>query len=257
MNDACSPSLRKALVYCTDAAMLPFALFSAHAAIACNPGRDFDVLICSDVPLTIPAPLAALGIESRVLSLPEGFSEHTTPGYRNLPAVAFMRLWLASALGGAYDRILYLDADTKVLSRALDRLLSLDIGPHPIAAVRDVIQWRHSTTDKPIYDFAERGITATRYLNSGVLLIDTRTFNEQQCLERMLHTHAMLGPFFYHDQSLLNLTLQDQWAELSPVWNWHGIDLYPFLRKYADPEVLHFTAKPRPWEFSANSPLYF
>ena len=60
---------RKALVYCADQTVLPFALFSAQNAALHAPDRDYDILICSLDPLDIPDGFATLGIRNRVLDL--------------------------------------------------------------------------------------------------------------------------------------------------------------------------------------------
>ena len=92
-------------------------------------------------------------------------------------------------------------------------LLALGIGPHPLAAVRDNMQWR--TPGRRPESFRRLGLPAVPYCNSGALLIDVAEYGRQQVLERCLdfarrHPPERIGL----DQDLLNAVLLGGWAEL-------------------------------------------
>ena len=97
--------------------------------------------------------------------------------------------------------------------------MGVDLGGHVLGAVRDNTQWR-SPGRRP-EQFRRLGITGAPYFNAGMLLIDVARWNERElmgaCVEfGRRHREKMIR----HDQNLLNGTLQGDWAELSPVWNW-------------------------------------
>ncbi len=76
-----------------------------------------------------------------------------------------------------YRRILYLDSDIFVEGCDISRLLEVDIGPHPLAAVLDApffYEPNHRANE-----FVKAGLPAVPYANSGVQVIDTKLFVEQ------------------------------------------------------------------------------
>ncbi len=239
------PSRRKALVFTVDAQDFPFALFCAQRAALLSQPYDFDILICTFEPMEVPEEFADLGIRNLVLDLRATIEAHNLPLYW-LPLVCYLRLWLPEALAGQYDRILYTDADTYLNTSELSRLFDIDIGPHALAAVSDKLQW--TRPDQPIIDFEELGLLVFKYLNSGVCLIDVARYNDAGLLERMLEIHHMGTPLVHHDQSLLNLALVGQWAELSPAWNWQWANAYPRFTARFEPKLLHFGGPAKPWK---------
>jgi len=129
----------------------------------------------------------------------------------------------------------------------LEKLLGLDIGDHPIAAVRDAIQ--HRVQDRQALEFKAKNLPVAPYFNSGMQLIDVPKFLEQEIEERAFeYTKSDEdGARVKHDQSALNLALHGNWAELSPVWNWPCLRRYFFLAHFVDPCFVHFFGKRKPW----------
>ncbi|MCW9043135.1 MAG: glycosyltransferase [Pseudopelagicola sp.] len=237
------PEHKNALIYNVDENVLPSALYSASKAASLNPDRDFDILLCSLSALDIPKPLRDQGITPVHLDLSDEMAPHGFKvGY--LPLTTYLRLWLPKTFGDIYERILYIDTDTAVTDTSLSDFTKIDLGPHAIAGVRDLQQWMN--IDKPLFEFKNRNMGGGAYLNGGVLLMDTDAFNRRGLLDRILETNRTMGPFHHHDQSLINLTLRHEWAELHPHWNWQGARPYQRLTQTSKPRVLHFvgTAKP-------------
>ncbi|MDJ0826994.1 MAG: glycosyltransferase [Rhodobacter sp.] len=241
--------MRKALVYTVDEREVALALFSARSAALLHPNRDFDIVIASLAPLQVPTELARLGIRNAVVDAAEAMAAERLK-LDWLPLVAYLRLWLPSAFADRYDRLVYLDADTCIVAPGLSRLFDVDLGPHVLGAVLDKEQWL--APGEPVLDFAQRGIAVDRYLNSGVLLIDVGRYNGSGSLGAVLDVHRAGRPTLFHDQSLLNLALQGQFAELSPRWNWQWTHRYPALTRPARPFVLHFGGPPKPWHAHAE-----
>lgn len=247
MADHSGTRHRKAVTYCVDARGLPYALFSAHQVALLNrENRDFDILICGTEELAIPGFFADLGISFRQIDLPS-ISEHSQiKSSDHITNEAYMRLWLPLVLSGQYDRILYLDFDTYVLSNTLSDLMDANLGGHAIGAVRDRMQWR-VRRNQPVDVFQESGQKGIKYLNSGVILFDCAEFANRELLGQILGFAQQDRYFQYHDQSILNLVLCGEWAELHPVWNWQIQGGYPGFEKHFCPQIIHFTGPEKPW----------
>lgn len=243
-QDHTSPR-RKALVYSVDANEFPLALFAARRAALMSQNCDFDILICSLEPLVVPDELQALGIHNVHLNLLETIQAQRFP-LKRLPIIAYLRLWLPDHFSNQYDRILYNDADTCLGSTHLSRLFDVDMGRHPIAAVRDVHQWPN--LQQPLYDFAARNLGGLKYFNSGVMLFDTATYRDTDMLGQLLRHFARDRNLALHDQSLLNLVTRGEWAELNPVWNWQWANANPQHSARANPQLMHFCGPRKPWK---------
>ncbi len=236
-------SLQNAVIFCTDQAGLPVTLFAAHSVAKCNKDRRFDILICSLTPLDLPTFITDLGIRNHVLSVQATIDAQSLK--RVLPSTAYLRLWLPEYFANQYSRILYLDYDTVTQSSDINALFTVDLGDRALAGVLDKLQWHHA--DKPVHDFWHLNIDCTKYLNTGVLLIDCAKWQGQDLTRTILDvSHTLQNPHF-HDQSLVNVALQGAWAELSPVWNWQIAANFPRLTQQYSPKILHFAGRQKPW----------
>ena len=176
---------------------------------------------------------------------------------RRRSEAAYLRLALPAAFAGEYRRILYLDADVFVQGGDFAALLEVDIGAHPLAAVRDNMQWR--TPGRVVPSYKRLGLAGSKVFNSGVLLIDVAAFNGQEVLERCLafgkaHPPERIGL----DQDLINAVLHGGWAEISPVWNWQYTWASRLFEAMADAHVVHFIGPKKPWSHAGGElPLRF
>ena len=171
-----------AIVFAADGNYLRFAAFAAAQIVALAPQRRFDVCLC--IPAEA-APVAGLdGLGARIARIDTGGVFAPLGRDSRRTEAAYLRLALPAAFAGAYRRLLYLDADVFVQGGDFAALLDVDIGPHPLAAVRDNIQWR--TPGRRAESFRRLGLRAAPVFNSGVLLIDVAAFNAQEVLERCL-----------------------------------------------------------------------
>lgn len=244
-----------AVVFACDRNYLRFAVFAAAQIAALAPRRDFDICICAPESL---APVAGLEdarlrhcrVETGGIFGAMGLDARRTEA-------SYLRLALPAAFAGTYRRLLYLDSDVFVQGGDFGALLGLDIGAHPLAAVRDNTQWR--TPGRRPDSFARLGLPTAPYFNSGVLLIDVAAFNGQQVLERCLevarsHPPKRIGL----DQDLVNAVLRGDWAELSPLWNWQYTWASRLYAGVADPHVIHFIGPKKPWKHAGGElPLRF
>jgi len=150
-------------------------------------------------------------------------------------------------------RILYLDADTIVLS-SLSPLFQLELNGAVAAAVREMYT--------PVVS-ADNGIAAWRdysfsaddpYFNAGVMLIDVDEWRTRSIRARCLDYLRTTGPLVrLFDQEALNVALHGAWIELPAIWNvtkyW-----YKGSRRRGDHEtileearIIHFISEEKPW----------
>jgi hypothetical protein len=246
---------RFAIAFCCDANYLPFALCAADRIRALPGTGDIDILLCSSGDLAVPETLAHLGIRVCRVEFGELFDGLRLDAGRT-PEI-YLRLALPAAFARDYDRILYMDSDIFVQGGDFGALLRVDLGTHPLGAVRDNRQWR--TPSRRPEQFQRLGLKASPYFNGGVQLLDVARYNEKKVLERCVaFGRAHATKLMRHDQNLLNAVLQGDWAELSPVWNWQYTWSSRLFEAMAEAHVLHFIGTRKPWNHSQGEyPLRF
>ena len=254
---ACSGEQRAdvAVVFAFDRNYARFALFAAAQIAGLAPRRGFDICLCSAEDLAPVPGLAAHGFRHCRVDTGGIFAGLGVDAQRT--EAAYLRLALPAAFAGSYRRLLYLDADVYVQGGDFAALLAVGIGPHPLAAVRDNVQWR--TPGRRLKSFRRLGLPAAPAFNSGVLLIDVAAFNGQEVLARCLefarnHPRERIGL----DQDLINAVLHGGWAEISPVWNWQYTWASRMFETMADAHVVHFIGPKKPWRHTGGElPLRF
>lgn len=135
------------------------------------------------------------------------------PTNSNWSRTIYARLLLPELLDAKSGRILYLDADTLILS-SLRELLTLDMKSMPVAAwggiVLDVASRLHLEP-------------STKTLNSGVLLFDVENWNSQQLSVKSLAVVSEKTPLLkFFDQDALNIALSGNFVPLDVKWNNNG-----------------------------------
>ncbi|MGY6411709.1 MAG: glycosyltransferase family 8 protein [Alkalilacustris sp.] len=231
-----------AVVLCADQAYAPYATCAAQAIEATNPARAFDIVLCSPGPLELPPTLG--GLDLRLCCVDVGAAFDGLPVRERFSSVAYLRFALAEVLGADYRRILYIDCDVLAHRDGLGAAFGLDLQGHPLGAVRDAIQWQRP--DRRTGDQIAMGQPARPYFNSGALLMDSARFAAADVFHRAValwRAHDFVRVF--QDQTMLNLALHDDWAELPPVWNWQVPHLDP--PGGAARRLTHFIGPAKPW----------
>jgi len=147
--------------------------------------------------------------------------------------VAYARLFLPNIVSGD-ERLIYIDADTIVLGEIVD-LATIDLEGRPVGAVETRSSWSRRKV-------AELGLPAgTRYLNSGVLVIDLAAWRACKVSENAISAAVAQGDRpWNHDQDALLLALDDNWKTIDRRWNMRPSD-YRFLTRQAnDARIAHF-----------------
>ncbi len=181
------------------------------------------------------------------------------PSSEKWPAIIYMRLFAPQFLKH-YDRVIYLDADIYVKEMP-DLIWSIDL-PAGLGAVHDcgvVGKYLLGTDIETKQWLSSIGLEGSRYLNSGVLVIDVKKWLEIDFVNELKSHHASFGQKTrMFDQDFLNFVFRNRWTELSPCWNFQ----YPILNfgfeETFRPCFYHFTNYHKPWgrEASPYHPSY-
>lgn len=164
------------------------------------------------------------------------------------------------------DRILYLDADTMVMSRNIEDMYSSNLDGHVLGATTD--PWAKSYRDLLNID------SDAKMFNSGIMLIDVNLWNKYNLDEEVKKIVASRKDFIQGDQGVLNELFNGRYEELNPQFN--VISSY-FELKYEDlirfrkpiafyskksiedavrkPVIIHYTStfmQNRPWNLKSE-----
>jgi lipopolysaccharide biosynthesis glycosyltransferase len=153
----------------------------------------------------------------------------------------------------AVNRLIYIDCDTLVLKNLIE-LYEADMDGCPVAAVYDpYVQMQ------PLIGIHRPG----EYFNSGVLLIDTARWREQQISEKAID-FLLKHPdrIMFVDQCAMNAVLSGNWKKLNERFNL----LYSYIPEFStladekkyieDKVIIHFTLQ-RPWLLLCKNPYRY
>lgn len=235
-----------AVVFATDATYLPIAWAAAKAA-AGQPGRNFDVLLLTAPGLTRGLPTPP-GCAMREVELPAAL--RNLPGPAHMSPFSYARLAIADLWAPDYERLLYIDADTRIIG-PLAPLFDLDLRGNTVGMVEDCGRYLRDATAMPGWNEyrAELGLDpAAVYYNAGVLLIDTARWRAENCWRRLLDfIAAREGKLIFMDQDALNVICAGRVAELSPRWNFMTHYFGLGLEEAIQPRILHYADILKPW----------
>ncbi len=235
---------RTAVYFCVDAKFYPFALFVADQIATKYPQRSFDLCLISAEPL--PEHPLMTRHDIRRIQIDARAWGARLPADERISFAAYLRIMAPALLAQDYDRMLYLDADVFYQRGDLNRLLSLNLGGRAVGAVRDMVQLRKP--DRVPEDFRPFDLPFGKYFNSGVLLIDVQAWMAQQITEKALDFAAQNAlKLMAHDQTALNVTLRDNWAELSLVWNYEYSHQTMYFMGFFDVCFVHFIGRRKPF----------
>jgi lipopolysaccharide biosynthesis glycosyltransferase len=231
-----------AVAFCCDRNYLHLALFTIRQIVFHNPVRSFDFVIASRDDLAVPDWAKPFGITiHRLGDLPAAAEAGRYQG----SVAPLYRIMLARELGDRYRRILYVDCDMFVEGGDLNRLLEVDIGPHPLGAVLDAPFMFQ--TNYQAREYAALGRPAAPYANTGLQLIDTKAYREQEVERRSFDVcTAHPATIIYADQSLTNIALYGKFAQLAPCWNWQCNTRLPLVPNRYPVFLRHFIGTLKP-----------
>lgn len=180
---------------------------------------------------------------------------------RHISKAAYYRLAISDILPNGVEKAIYLDTDV-IVRRDIKELWEIDLSNFAIGAVIDI--WL-----KDNYDLLERlKIPVTEaYFNSGVLLINTVKWREEQIGEKVMRFLNTNDKLPFHDQDALNAILWGRWLGLNPQWNVYKTIFHQYyklnmkkalgselLNAARDPYIVHFTGPVKPWHYACATP---
>jgi lipopolysaccharide biosynthesis glycosyltransferase len=239
--------VRRAVFYSIDREMFPPAVSSASTVIRAARRNQFDTILA--VPeSTIPRgwmDWAERQVGVRVAEVAfDRLVRIRKTANPHLPVSAVYR-YCFEHFAGDYDRLLYLDADTRIVGD-VSVLFDLSLDGFSFAAVQDHVP--DPAVASPYR--ASLGLSLDiPYLNSGVLLIDPSRWLAEDTSARVLaFLEDHLDACWHADQSALNAVVRGEFQHLSPVWNM----LFPVwflaqLQSVIEPAVLHYVGGRKPW----------
>lgn len=155
----------------------------------------------------------------------------------------FFRLFIPEMFK-EYDKCIYLDSDI-VVPGDISKLYNIDLEDNLIGAVRD-----HSVVDvEPLCYYIENAIGVDRhyYINSGVLLLNSKKLREVKLDERFLYLFNK-----YHinciapDQDYLNAMCKGKIYYLDNTWDTMPA---PGVKPIDNPELVHYNLFLKPWHY--------
>ena len=187
--------------------------------------------------------LSSHGIDVTVRSISsENLGLASFPTDDRIPGAAYIRILLDQFIDDSYDRVLYLDSDTRAYA-AIENLFNTDLQGCAIAAAQDVyfyvpdqLQTRNKLLGRP---------GDCEYFNSGVILFDWKKVKRDGLLE-YTRQFILNNPesCISHDQDALNAIFGSNFKILDPRWNM--IDYYYRYGGKMEPWIKHFTGT-KPW----------
>jgi lipopolysaccharide biosynthesis glycosyltransferase len=176
----------------------------------------------------------------------------------HISVVTYYRLNMHKLLPADIERVIYIDSDTIAVD-SLQKLWNIDIGSKPIAGCAD-----------------EGGVTQSirlnlppshKYFNAGVLIFNLAELRKSKLLDDAAKVYqAREKDIILQDQDLLNIIFCDLTYMLPLKWNINNIMFaYSYIRPsyhvddareaVADPGIIHFTGRIKPWDARCANPL--
>jgi len=177
------------------------------------------------------------------------------PNWGRMALTTYHKLTLGEWLPADVERAIWLDCDVLVTGD-LARLWQLNLGPNVVLAAQDVLVPLVSSRFG-VAGYGDLGLSHdAKYFNAGIMLIDVARWRREQV---GAHARDYLRRFgkrvWFWDQEALNAALAGRWGALDPRWNWNPILHRPTIgNAAADPWILHFSGKLKPWTYRGTSP---
>lgn len=155
------------------------------------------------------------------------------------PLNIYMRLFIPYFIPKEIEKVLYLDVDM-IVQHDITTIFENDLGKNVIAAVLDPRIITFDNSWGGVFNYKELGLPGTtRYFNTGLLLMQTKNWREQDITTKIITCIDNNKKFAnYPDQYGLNVVLANQWLELSSLWN-H----FSTIDTLEKPYLIHFVER--------------
>jgi lipopolysaccharide biosynthesis glycosyltransferase len=155
------------------------------------------------------------------------------------PLNIYMRLFIPYFIAAEIETVLYLDVDM-IVQKDVSTLFDIDLSQHVVAAVLDPRIITFDNSWGGVLNYQELGLPGTtRYFNTGLLVMNTKLWREQNVTEKIINCIEQHKKFAnYPDQYGLNVVLANKWLELDPLWN-H----FSTIETTETPFLIHFVER--------------
>lgn len=242
---------------------LPLTVALASLAMAHEPGQCAVTVLHSGLPAEVRRRIEGdLGGRLPVAWIPVDQTRLVGAHFPVFLTGASLYRLLLPRLLSERARTIYLDADIVVME-PLTALWEADLGGHRIGAVREAAApWAAGPSGT---NWRDLGIAPdSPYFNSGVLVLPLDLWRRDQLDEMALAVLQGSKPR-WGDQCAMNVVAEGRWLELPRRWNVQTADLdgralaWALWREsveeaVANPGVIHFTERAKPWVFGASHP---
>lgn len=207
--------MKTAFVYATDEKFVKLTAVSLYSLLKTNPGVNV-IILADDISAESSNLFKRLadthGGTVRIIDTREALKKIKSTGTSEYVSYStYARLFIPELLGSEFDRVIYLDGDTIVVS-SLNPLQSFNLNDKPFAIGYDCICNKYKRIlglppDAP-------------YFNAGVLVMDVAKWSHRKCSERIFkHMQEVWHDAILGDQDYFALLLADDAAILPPEYN--------------------------------------
>lgn len=177
---------------------------------------------------------------------------------------AYLRLAIPHIFNN--DRVVYLDADILFTKSPLD-LLKLKNDPSSVIIATQDVQNPTLESGIAMPGWESLGLKGdTPYFNSGVMVINTKKWNEEKISEKAIDfVQEHPEHIRFKDQDALNYLLINKWQNLPIIWNYpplsvilkvEGANYYAektfplvsILNVEQEAKIIHFVGPDKPWK---------
>lgn len=193
---------------------------------------------------------------SKCNCLPFGRSDQ--PGHASM--ASYYRLFLASLLPEAVEKVIYLDCDM-IVRQSLTSLWAIDLSGYAVGCVDDM-----SNLDPSKFNTL-RYYPSEGYFNAGMLLVNLAYWREHELEDRFLEFARQYPErIVFHDQDVMNYVLRKEKMRLPLMYNVQDGFLYdtihflvwPYEDEYEQaikkPCIIHYSIRFKPWHADSEHP---
>lgn len=178
------------------------------------------------------------------------FSAYDTPNY--ISSSASLYRYLIPNLSPEFDKVLYLDSDIIVKSSLFD-LFNTDLKDTYIGGVED-FHWNMGNKRLKL-----NSNISEPYFNSGVLLINSKKWREENLFDKLIEQTKKLNPYMLEqtDQDAINIVCKNKKTVLDPKYNLLAcFEDRRFFTSYSkkqmdeaitSPVIIHYSGPIKPW----------
>lgn len=154
----------------------------------------------------------------------------------------YYRLLITELVPQDIDKILFLDSDI-VVTGSLKELATLEF--KYLAAVQDFYG------DTVADSLNALGFPVKKYFNAGVLLIDVKTWREENISAKLIElADEYMNRIAWWDQDILNMYFHDKWHVLPGKYN----ALFLNEKLPETPLIIHYGGTHKPWMYTHDHP---